>query len=369
MRFRPGWLRPCSGGADALRHRRGGRDGLSGGEQRDDAVNQNRDSQTALSVARAGLQRFLGETVGQVGDSVSYAIGMGVATVTTRKVWRRTPEPPLLHRVRGQRGRRPDAADPGQADRGHVRMAPSLPRPAQGSAVGERGNHADRRAPAVSARASSVSGTDHASAGECAGALRRRSGRVVKGAGTVSRPRSGGSYTGHTRPALLFQLSGNVRHDGYPLGHPKERELSRGLRRHCALGFIASDSFPIVRYNGDLNATWTWQGQGVLIVTGTLTMNYGFYWNGIILAGALADTASFASVGPPQVNGMLIGGMNGSNANVTIASGRLLLQLLRRLGSEQVTLVPGGRGRRDLRGQRMTRSGQQRGPVRTRPGS
>lgn len=52
---------------------------------------QNRDSQEALAVARAGLQRYLGETVGVVGASVSYAIGNGIATVTARKVLEQDP--------------------------------------------------------------------------------------------------------------------------------------------------------------------------------------------------------------------------------------------------------------------------------------
>jgi len=47
---------------------------------------QNHDGQEAAAVAQAGLQRFLGEQVGQVGDSVSYAIGDGIATVTARRV-------------------------------------------------------------------------------------------------------------------------------------------------------------------------------------------------------------------------------------------------------------------------------------------
>lgn len=43
----------------------------------------------ALSVARAGLERFVAEQIGTVGDSVSYALGDGVALVTTRKLFER----------------------------------------------------------------------------------------------------------------------------------------------------------------------------------------------------------------------------------------------------------------------------------------
>ena len=41
----------------------------------------------ALTVARAGLERFVAEQIGVVGDSVSYALGDGVALVTTRKLF------------------------------------------------------------------------------------------------------------------------------------------------------------------------------------------------------------------------------------------------------------------------------------------
>jgi len=40
----------------------------------------------ALAVARAGMQRFVSEQIGVVGDSVTYAIGGGVAMVTSRKM-------------------------------------------------------------------------------------------------------------------------------------------------------------------------------------------------------------------------------------------------------------------------------------------
>ncbi|GMV04923.1 MAG: hypothetical protein AMXMBFR53_12030 [Gemmatimonadota bacterium] len=47
---------------------------------------QNRDGQEALAVARAGLYRFAAEQIGVLGDSVSYAIGDGIAAVTAQKV-------------------------------------------------------------------------------------------------------------------------------------------------------------------------------------------------------------------------------------------------------------------------------------------
>ena len=80
---------------------------------------------------------------------------------------------------------------------------------------------------------------------------------------------------------------------------------------------LPSDSFPIVRYQGDLQAHSTWSGRGVLIVTGTFTPGYGFVWNGIILAGAISDPSWWS----PYIKGMLIAGLNGSNPSTYIQSG------------------------------------------------
>ena len=58
---------------------------------------QNRDGQQALSVARAGLQRFLGEHVGHISDTVRYAVGDGIATVTARKLYERDADNHLYY--------------------------------------------------------------------------------------------------------------------------------------------------------------------------------------------------------------------------------------------------------------------------------
>jgi len=82
-------------------------------------------------------------------------------------------------------------------------------------------------------------------------------------------------------------------------------------------GSIPADSFPIVRYRGNLDANSSWSGRGVLIVTGTLTFASfnSFSWNGIVLAGSLGN---FGSLDYPTIRGMLIGGLNAANGNMTI---------------------------------------------------
>ena len=88
---------------------------------------------------------------------------------------------------------------------------------------------------------------------------------------------------------------------------------------------IPSDSFPVVRKVGDLNATDTghpdnnWSGHGVLIVTGTLNMRGGFNWQGIILAGNLGSVDRYQY---PVVQGTIIGNLNQVDNAITIQNGR-----------------------------------------------
>jgi len=76
-------------------------------------------------------------------------------------------------------------------------------------------------------------------------------------------------------------------------------------------GSLASDEYPVVRYQGNLSASAFWSGRGVLIVTGTIDFRTGFIWDGIIIAGEVADTDRFF-----WIRGMLIGGMNGGRSEL-----------------------------------------------------
>lgn len=278
---------------------------------------QSRDGQAALTIARAGLQRFIGETVGEVGDSVSYTIGDGYATVTTRKIYEQDSRNHLYY-IESE-GTVTDARTPNSpATRTVATYAwhRLYPVPLNGALWVSGGT---LRISGNYYGVATVNGTDHSTSGECTGSPSSSTAGIVKGAGTISTS-SGGTYSGSPNSssygsyAAMYDTTG-IRWDilkssNFPVDFDGTNP-----------GFIATDSFPIVRYNGDLNATWSWQGQGVLIVTGTLTINYGFYWRGIVLAGGLASTASWAGWWTPQVYGMLIGGMNGANSSATLSAG------------------------------------------------
>lgn len=271
---------------------------------------QNRDSQEALVIARAGLQRFLGETVGQVGDSVSYALGNGIATVTTRRVFVKDTLNHLYY-IESE-GSVADARTPLLPAKRAVgtyawhRMSPI---PLKGSVLLSGGTNYIYY--------SAISGADSAKVTNCAGGG-TTGGTGIGTAGSVSFVSGyGGSVVGGPgKPAIQS-------YSGYPavydtvgirwdiLKNPSFPVDFEGAMPNFSL--LPSDSFPIVRFNGDFTASGAaHSGRGVLIVTGQLIMLWDFHWDGIILAGQFYYTSGNTSV-YPTINGMLIGGLNGAN--------------------------------------------------------
>jgi hypothetical protein len=79
---------------------------------------------------------------------------------------------------------------------------------------------------------------------------------------------------------------------------------------------ITSDA----RITGDFTATGAQSGRGVLIVTGTLTPQANFQWNGIILSGGIANTV----IAPGMVvRGMVVAGFSSPPPVLTLTSGAL----------------------------------------------
>jgi hypothetical protein len=276
---------------------------------------QDRDGQEALAVARAGLYRFLGETVGSVGDTVRYAIGNGISTVTTKRVF--SPDSlSYLYYIKSQ-GEVADVRTPLLPARRTVgtyawhRMSPIRLK----GAVWISGGTTDLRVGYYGFLVSTVDGYDNATAADCVGGGTAGVRGVVKGSGTFA-VRANATLSGpapttvtYTGYSSMYDTVG-VRWD--VLSDPSFPVDFDGS--YPWFGSLPADSFPVVRFIGN-HTTPNVTGRGVLIVTGTLTLSSTFTWNGIVLAGRLASVSSAAY---PMINGMLIGGMNGANPNMDL---------------------------------------------------
>lgn len=280
---------------------------------------QNRDGQKALSVARAGLQRYLAEEIGRLGDTISYAIGEGVATVTSRRVLRKDSFNHLYYiRSTGTVADPAAPASPARRSVGTYAWHRLEPIPLRG-ALWVSGGTLDLSSDPSHGTRANVDGFDHWVSGDCPG------GPTAGTAGVAT----GGSVTTSGTPPLDGRYVGNPDGLGYPgyaamydavnvrwdiLANPSFPVDFENSMPDFTM--MAPDSIPIVRYDGDLTLHFT-HGWGVLIVSGTFVPGFMFTWDGIILAGALGDLTYY----DPTIQGMLIAGLNGSNPNVTLHSG------------------------------------------------
>lgn len=267
----------------------------------------------ALTVARAGLHRFVAEQLGVVGDSVSYATGAGVALVTTRKLGVVDSDTDLYY-VKSE---------------GAVTNIFTPSSPAR-RAVGAYAYHHRRPLPNLaalvvtssSAGASSagspngiVSGNDQNGDGDCsaaagpgpdiAGAIARNA-TIASGTLEGSPPgASGGAYSSYTNIYDAIGLRWDVlTHASFPVDF---------VNVQPNWASIPSDSFPVIRVTSGTFTGSGWNGRGVLIVTGRLNSSDDFYWDGIVLAGSMDDTHE------GHIDGMVVGGLSAQNPDNSVA--------------------------------------------------
>jgi hypothetical protein len=271
---------------------------------------QNRDGQKALSVARAGLQRFLGEQIGAVvGDSVSYAIGDGFAAVTTRRVVRKDARNHLYYiRSTGLVADPSAPANPARRSVATYAWHRLYPVPLKGALWVSGGTlelTSNAWGPAV------VDGFDHSTPSDCPGGGTAGTAGVVRGDSLIT---SGGTYVGNPDSvgyagfSAMYDTVG-IRWDvlsspSFPVDFENAMPDFTGL---------PPESFPIVRFDGSYFGEGS--GRGVLIVGGTFWPGWGS-WDGIILAGTLGP-ALFDF----QLDGMLIAGLDGANPSVQLYAG------------------------------------------------
>lgn len=261
----------------------------------------------ALSVARAGLQRFVSEQIGVVGDSVSYAIGDGVALITTRKV---AEEDSLtdVYYIRSE-GSVIDVFTPG---------TPAL------RVVGAYAYHhrrplrhwATMMVSATAAYAQNtggrIDGNDYNTASDCPG------GNATDIAGAIARTTTGqlsggvlaGSPNGRQWSGGYAQMYDSVDIRWDVISDPTFPVDFEGTPPNWAS--LPSDSFPVIRVNGYFNPGSSWSGRGLLIVNGELDASSSFSWDGIILAGSMDD------IHEGTIRGLLVAGLDGTNPYSTV---------------------------------------------------
>lgn len=262
------------------------------------------DGAEALTVARAGLERFIAESIGVVDDTVSYALGDGVALVTTRKVFSADSVTDYYH-IRSE-GTVTDI------------FAPSSParRVVAATAIHRRRPLPHHAVAMISANQIAVVGPgdihgfDHNTSADCAGG----------GASTITGAIARVSVT----ESASTDIQGSPQWETWSGGYAAMLDSARVRWDVLSdpdfpiefddvwpnFGALPADSFPIVRYNGWLSSSVT--GRGVLIVNGTFDGPATFSWDGIVLAGHVDDFIE------GNIRGLLVGGLAGPNAYTTV---------------------------------------------------
>ena len=260
--------------------------------------NHAKEGAEVIAVAHGGMQHFLADQTGVVGDSVVYLIGSGIAIVTSRKLMEKDSLNHLYY-LRSE-GTLNDIRVPG---------APIARRVVGAFAWHRLRPLAHRAAVVISANelqadtGGEIDGLDQSLSTDC----------------------SGGGTAGITgaiaKDMIRGVVSGNPGEELWPWGFSGMAD-SLGLRwdvlQDPSFDFefdgsppnfssLPPDSFPLVRYQGNLVPGASWSGRGVLVITGDFNPTSSFYWRGIVLSG------STDAVLDGRIDGMLVGGLDGPN--------------------------------------------------------
>ena len=262
------------------------------------------DGAEALTVARAGLERFIAEQIGVVGDSVSYALGNGVALVTSRKLFAQDSVTDMYY-IRAE-GTVADIFAPNSPAR----------RVVGAYAIHRRRPLAHHATVMISTdlidvdNGGEIDGIDRDTSGDCQG------GGAADITGAIARV--------NVTADDSDDLEGTPEFETWPGGYTEMLD-SIGLRWDVLsdpnfpvefentlpnFASLPADSFPIIRYTGWVFANFS--GRGVLIIDGMFDPGPSFDWDGIVLAADVDDIIQ------GHLDGLLVGGLDGPNTYSTI---------------------------------------------------
>ncbi len=269
----------------------------------------------ALAVAQGGLDWFIGGQRGLVPDSMTYNINGGTALLTTRKVATLSSEEDLyLVRSEGTFTDRRYPRIPARRVVSRYAVYHKVPLNAFAPVVTTSNRVRVNQY-------ANVNGTDHAWSGLCPGAP------AAPLAGVAARSNvqetGGGVIVGSPPGLTLGNFSAVV--DSVGLAWDVYSDPTFPVDFDDAwpnFSSLPSDSFPVLRQNGDFAPNWTRSGRGVLIVTGTLRIpNFSFwYWDGIVMAGDLADVPQW---GFWTLEGALVAGQGSAMSNWDMDNGNI----------------------------------------------
>jgi hypothetical protein len=267
-----------------------------------------KETQTALSIARAGLRAYIGKQIGVHEDTVTYSIAGGDAVVTARLVSEIDDFETLY--LLGSQGVYTDPTFRGSAARrtvyqyavkrevalNHVAMLTQV----TGDVYVEDNAHID--------------GNDDAASGACVQTSVDIT-AVIMGSGSLTID-SGDPIDGPNPEVVTLGAAAALDAIGIDwavLSDPDFPVDYEDTWPSCAL---PADSFTVTRFNGNLTTPGSPCGQGVLIVTGNFTGGAGFQWNGILLAGHIVTTPNNY-----RIDGLVVGGLDGSGTGTTLDDG------------------------------------------------
>lgn len=293
-----------------------------------DLASQAEEAGEALAVAQAGLERYLGEHLGIPDDSTLIAMPQGDAVIRARRITTVDAAEGIDLYLIESEGVVVDPVNPDSPARKVVSEYARLhTRPVGRHAAAVLNYQVVELFEQFSNFGGKIRGVDHASTtgpNSCPQAQTEGvPGIVHRGTAVVSPEWDSVSVGLGAFPSLVSggQLVG-VGSAARAFASPQAIVDSVGIRWDILTDdgfpvafdgsppnylFIPSDEYPVVRVRGDLIAGAAWSGRGVLIVTGTLTLSNLFFWDGIVIAGEIADLDAWF-----YIQGMLIAGMNAS---------------------------------------------------------
>jgi hypothetical protein len=261
----------------------------------------------ALAVAQGGMTWFTGSQRGLVPDTTTYTINGGTATITTRKVATLSDEQDMyLVKSEGSYTDPRYPSIPATRIVSQYAIFHKVPMNVMAPVITSGGRTTVERNGEVFANDMATPGSCTSAVGATLIGIVARNDARILGTGTiVGSPQWFGVGNFATVTDSVDTRWDVYSNPDFPVDYDDVWP---------SFGSLPSDSFPVVRVNGNFSPNWSKWGRGVLIVTGDLNLNAWTFWTwyGIILVGDI-NNINRNSYG--NIYGALVGGMGSQMGN------------------------------------------------------